>query len=80
MSLHVLGTLSPLDLGMIIEATRLGSLRIFIVFFQQLLYMLQVIGRKKDVLIAQSLEGVQFTNKVTAIMCSARLILCADHV
>jgi hypothetical protein len=63
-SLHVLGTLSPLDLGMIIEATRLGSLRIFIVFFQQLLYMLQVIGRKKDVLIAQSLEGVQFTNKV----------------
>eukprot|EP00658_Telonema_sp_P-2_P012120 TRINITY_DN14618_c0_g3_i1.p1 TRINITY_DN14618_c0_g3~~TRINITY_DN14618_c0_g3_i1.p1 ORF type:complete len:1576 (+),score=425.62 TRINITY_DN14618_c0_g3_i1:70-4797(+) len=64
-SLHVLGTLSPLDLGMIIEATRLGSLRIFIVFFHQLLYMLQVIGRKKDVIIANSLEGVQFTNKIT---------------
>ena len=64
-SLHVQGNLSPLDLGMIMEQTRYGSLRIFVVFFQQLLYSLQVIGRKKDVLVAQSLEGVHFVSRVT---------------
>jgi hypothetical protein len=57
-SLHVVGTLSAVDLASLIERTKYGSIRLLLLFYPQLLYSLQLTDTIRSVIVPDSLNSV----------------------